>query len=227
LSGDGEESIAPAIRLIKSMVSEFPDDCIGELLCLAPVLAFHSLAGVSPSVWALAQQALVLLAGSRTKIDKEIVDSFEWMDVDEIEVGDLADLIESCADNENAPASMLSVVVKRFKKDLGSEAIDSEKSVEELLSIVLEAKEKSEVIWELAALLTRMQNLSQEQRSEVLQVLADVSADEKIDMDEKKVLLIGLDLMRRGAGERHVVVPDPTPVSTTHNQEGFSKTQGN
>ena len=82
--------------------------------------------------------------------------------------------------------------------------------------------EKEEIVNKLCLVMAKYETMAEEQMSKMLQVLADTFTDETMDWEEKKPLLLALDMMRKKV---QFVVPDPTPMSTTHLQEGFAKNQ--
>lgn len=218
---DGEDGVA-ALKLMKLGVLRHRD-AVAEGLCrFAPVLAFHSIASLNPAVVTGAQLLLVALAAAETEVDEALGGQFAEIDIDSAGVEDFEELMEAADGNGNAAATMLQCVVGRFCEDLGVESIEELLAEEgataaELLAEVAHAPKN---VRKVAALLAKAGELEAEAIGKVLQATVDLLADESVDLEEKKPILLGLDGLRRVA-ELHL--PDATPISTTHLQEGFAK----
>jgi hypothetical protein len=75
------------------------------------------------------------------------------------------------------------------------------------------------LVKKLTAALAKANDLSADKVEKLLQIAVDFYADENIDSDEKKLLLIALDSIRC---IKPLHYPDLTSVSTTHHQEWTS-----
>ena len=233
LTSDADHAILAAIKLLKASLVLFRDAVISDVYGIAPLLAFHTITSMTPAVSTQAQQLLVLMAGDKGEADEGIIQKVKDMDIDGLCADELGDAVDACHNNEKAPASMLEFVIRRFCEDLGvanaeealQQVCDNKMTKDELIAYIC-GEEKAEVVGRLAMLLTMSETLTPEQLKRTMQVLADVFADDRIDFDEKRPLLIALDAMRRKpafAGDKFFAIPDPTPISKTHHQEGFTK----
>ncbi|OHT05192.1 hypothetical protein TRFO_27126 [Tritrichomonas foetus] len=236
LSGDSDDAIVAAIRLFKSALVLFRSAVIGDAYELCPLLAFHTLASMTPSVSTSAQQLLVLIAGDSQEADDDLVHEISEVDFDSSDVSDLEELVEKCAGNSKAAVSVLNVIVKKYCENLGGETSceviedlqNGDKSDVSKLVEYVYGEEKTELIAKLAKLLTKAADLSSDDVKKVLQVLADVFADEAIEIEDKQPLLLALDIMRKIPSlskDKILPIPDPTPISLSHHTETFAKTQ--
>ena len=233
LEGDGDESLVAALKLLKHTLAgkvnifdkETDDTILDDMLALTPLLAFQAISSMSPGVQGAAQQLLIQMSGPNEEIDEELLQDFMEIDPDSASPEDYEDLIEKCRGNQKAPSSFLSAVVGRLGEDAESsqDALDQLQNEPDDLIKALEEAEKAESVLIASKLLPLADKLNDEKRKVLLQKVADLYADENVA--EKVPLLIGLDVMRRlpiFAGKQNVV-PDPTPVSTSHLNEGFAK----
>jgi hypothetical protein len=218
---DGEDGLA-ALKLMKWGVLRHRDQVAGRLSRFAPVLAFHSIASLNPAVATAAQLLLVALASSDTDVDETLGEQFVAIDIDSAGVEDFEELMEAADGNATAAATMLQCVVGRFCQELGVESIDELLADEEVTAaeLLAEVTRAPKNVRRVTALLARACELEADAIATVLQATADLLADEGVELEEKKPILLGLDGLRRVA-ELHL--PDATPISTTHLQEGFAK----
>ena len=235
-SSDTDDAIVAALRLLKSALGLFRSSVIGDMYELCPLLAFHTLSSMSPLISTGAQQLLILIAGDHQETDEEVVKELSEIDFDSVDISELDDLVEKCSSNEKAASSILKVIVEKYCENLGGndpkEIIQNlqegdEDSIPELIEFVCN-EEKAKVIAKLALLLTKAGSLDKEQVTKVLQILADVFADEGIEIEDKQPLLLALDEMRKipgFSGENRITIPDPTPISLSHHTETFAKNQ--
>ena len=191
---------------------------------------------MSPLIYTGAQQLLILIAGDHQETDEDVVKELSEIDFDSVDISELDDLVEKCSSNEKAASSILKVIVEKYCENLGGndpkEIIQNlqegdEDSIPELIEFVCN-EEKAKVIAKLALLLTKAGSLDKEQVTKVLQILADVFADEGIEIEDKQPLLLALDEMRKipgFSGENRITIPDPTPISLSHHTETFAKNQ--
>lgn len=236
LSGDSDDAICAAIRLLKASLVLYRNSVIDDIYSISPLLAFHTLASMAPSVSTSAQQLLIMIAGDEQETDESLVDEVAGIDFDSIDVTELDETVEKCQSNKKAPNSMLKVIIDKYCDNLGGKTTkeiiqdfqdQDQSSVQELIEYVC-GEEKADVIAKLALLLTKAGELSKEQVNKVLQVLADTFADEAIEIEDKQPLLLALDEMRKlpnFAGENRINIPDPTPISLSHHTETFAKSQ--
>lgn len=235
LSGDSDDAICAAIRLLKSSLILYRNAVIDDIYSISPLLAFHTLSSMTPSVSTSAQQLLVMIAGNDQETDDNLVDEVSEFDFDSIDVSELEETVEKCVSNKKAPTSMLKVIVNRYCDNLGKSAQEiiqdfkdqDSSSIQELIEYVC-GEEKADVIAKLTILLTKAGELSKDQVEKVMQVLADTFADEAIDVEDKQPLLVALDEMRKlplFSGENRINIPDPTPISLSHHTETFAKNQ--
>lgn len=236
LSNDGDEIICAAIRLLKASLVLYRNAVINDIYSIAPLLAFHTLASMSPAVSTNAQQLLIMIASDTQETDDEIVNELSEIDFDSIDVSELDETIEKCVSNAKAPSSILKVIVNKYCENYGSksprEIIEElqngeESSVEELIDYVC-GQEKADIIAKLAMLLIKANDIPKDAVKKVLQVLADIFADETFDIEEKQPLLLALDEMRKlpsFAGDNRILIPDSTPISLSHHTETFAQGQ--
>ena len=81
----------------------------------------------------------------------------------------------------------------------------------EKCSLFVIAPASADIIAKLAMLLIKANDLPKDTIKKVLQVLADIFADETFDIEEKQSLLLALDEMRKlpsFAGENRILIPD-------------------
>jgi hypothetical protein len=218
---DGEDGVA-ALRLMKWGVLRHRDAVAEGLFRFAPVLAFHSIASLNPAVATGAQLLLVALAAAETEVDESLGEQFAGIDIDSAGAEDFEELMEAADGNANAAATMLQCVVGRFCQDLGVESIEELLAEEQATAaeLLAEVELAPKNVKKLAALLARAGALEPKAIVRVLQATVDLLADEGVELEEKKPILLGLDGLRT-VGELHL--PDATPISTTHLQEGFAK----
>lgn len=236
LSGDNDDAICAAIRLMKASLVLYRNSVIEDIYSISPLLAFHTLASMTPSVSTGAQQLLVMIAGDNQETDDNLIEEISGIDFDSIDISELEETVEKCQSNKNAPNSMLKFIIDRYCDDLGGKTPkeiiqdfqdQDQSSIQELIEYVC-SEEKADVIAKLALLLSKAGELSKEQVDKVLQVLADTFADEAIEVEDKHPLLLALDEMRKlpnFAGENRINIPDPTPISLSHHTETFAKSQ--
>lgn len=232
LYSDMDTAIVAAVKLVKASIVLYREAVASTVHALAPILAFHAATSFTPAVSTLAQQLLVILARDKDEFDDELVEKIpfdgSWEDVESM-------LEEGDHDVSKMPASVLRALITRFCEDLSVESpeeildeIGNKDMTADQLIAYLCSEEKAEIVGNLARLILISETLTPEQLSRTLQILADVFADETIDFDSKKPLLLALDRMRKKpefAGDKFFSIPDPTPISVTHHQEGFAKGQ--
>jgi hypothetical protein len=199
LAGDGED-VSAALRLARGAATAYRDSVTGGLGELTPVVGFHALAACSPAVQGLAQELLVVLAGNGVEVNESALEEFYGVDADDAEPGDYAEMTGDAV-------TILHAVVTKFSEALGFTGED-----------IAESAQGDDIVSKLARDL-----VSENPSADIMQRVADVYADENIESEGKRVLLLALDVLRRKVPV--LQIPDPTPVSTTHLQEGFAKGQ--